>query len=69
MSSAEFKNVRTKMTKIVISTDMAHHNDHIRKMKELMRIDDFDIDDQKKMTICEHCGRILVPDFEVVKAL
>jgi hypothetical protein len=28
-----------------------------------------DIDDQKKMTICEHCGRILVPDFEVVKAL
>ena len=28
-----------------------------------------DIDDQKKMTICEHCGRILVPDFEVVKAI
>lgn len=28
-----------------------------------------DIDDQKKMTICEHCGRILVPDFETVKAL
>lgn len=28
-----------------------------------------DIDDQKKITICEHCGRILVPDYNVVKAL
>ncbi|MCB9255703.1 MAG: hypothetical protein H6579_01085 [Chitinophagales bacterium] len=28
-----------------------------------------DIDDQKKMIICEHCGRILVPDYSVVKAL
>lgn len=25
-----------------------------------------DIDDQKKMIICEHCGRILVPDYDVV---
>lgn len=28
-----------------------------------------DIDDQKKITICEHCGRILVPDYDVVKEL
>ena len=28
-----------------------------------------DIDDQKKIIICEHCGRILVPDYEVVKQL
>ena len=27
-----------------------------------------DIDDQKKLTICEHCGRILVPDYDAVKA-
>lgn len=26
-----------------------------------------DIDDQKKMTICEHCGRILVPDYAALK--
>jgi predicted nucleic acid-binding Zn-ribbon protein len=26
-----------------------------------------DIEDQKKMTICEHCGRILVPNYDAVK--
>lgn len=25
-----------------------------------------DIDDQKRMIICEHCGRILVPDYDAV---
>ena len=27
-----------------------------------------DIADQKKLIICEHCGRILVPDYDAVKA-
>lgn len=27
-----------------------------------------DIDDQKKIIICEHCGRILVPDYEAAAA-
>jgi len=28
-----------------------------------------DIDDQKKIIICEHCGRILVPNYDEVKEL
>lgn len=33
-NSEDFKNIRKKMTKMVISTDMSLHFEHIHKLKE-----------------------------------
>jgi hypothetical protein len=50
MSSTEYKDFRKKLTKVVISTDMALHKDHLNHMKEITNDDCFDITDQKNKT-------------------
>lgn len=44
MSSGEYRDVRKKMTKIVISTDMALHSAHMSEMKEILGDQSFDVD-------------------------
>ena len=54
MSSAEYRDLRKKITQIVISTDMALHNNHLNEMKEILGDQCFDIDSNKnKMFLME----------------
>lgn len=65
MSSSEFKDVRKKMTKIVISTDMALHGGHMDHMKKINASGDFDISDQDNKTflmeMCLHTSDLTNP--------
>lgn len=54
LNANDFKEMRKKMTKIVISTDMALHFEHLQKMKDMLAEDEIDItkEDTKTFLMC-----------------
>ncbi|CAI2387561.1 unnamed protein product [Moneuplotes crassus] len=65
MSSAEYRDIRKKLTQVIISTDMALHNSHLTKMKEILGDECFDIDSQSNKTflmeMCLHASDLSNP--------
>lgn len=65
LSAAEFKEMRKKLTTIVISTDMALHNEHIKQMKDYMVSNDFDPTEESNqlflMSMCLHVADLTNP--------
>lgn len=65
MSSSEYKDVRKKITKIVVSTDMSLHKGHLDHMKEIADDDSLDITDQNNKTflmeMCLHVSDLTNP--------
>ena len=65
LNAAEFKDVRKKLTQIVISTDMALHSEHMNEMKDLLITGELDILDESKktflMSMCLHVSDLTNP--------
>jgi hypothetical protein len=56
MSSAEYRDIRKKITKIVISTDMSFHKTHLKEMKVILGDESFNVDcNNNKMFLMEMC--------------
>ena len=65
MSLEEFKNVRRKITKMVIATDMALHFDYVNKFKDLVSESDPDVSKEETkvflMCLCIHISDLSNP--------
>jgi hypothetical protein len=65
MNYSEYKEIRKKLTRVVISTDMALHAEHMKKMKAITQNDSFDVSDQENklflMEMCLHTSDLTNP--------